>query len=65
MANLGYVLKAELLGFSVRLEVGLRRKKGVKIDRASGRIKLPFPVTRKTVGETGNGRKLGGSVWIY
>ena len=30
---------------------GVQRKRGIKTDRTTGRIKLPFPVTRKTMGK--------------
>lgn len=56
MARSACVVQIELLGFDDRL------KKGFSNDGATGRIKLPFLVMRKTVGEADYGRKTGYSV---
>lgn len=56
MARFEYVLKTEQSGFAERLKMGFRERR-VIADRATRRIKLPFSVTRKTMGEVGDGRK--------
>lgn len=51
----GYILKAELTGFTDRLDVGYSKKRGFKDDfkdfvLSNEKMKLPFAETQKTKG---------------